>query len=551
MSIEAGAEGCPHAGNSARRGLIRLLVAAAGLYGWALGSRPLYAPDEGRYALVGRTMLDGGDWLIPRLCGAPYLDKPPLLYWLEAAGMAVLGRNEWGARALVACAALAGVAVMYRLAADMMDSRRGLVAAGVLATSALYALLARVILTDMLLAVAVLGSFAGFWRGWQGRRGVLGMWISLGIAFLAKGPVGPALFILAVVPFAVLARTRPPLRTFRPVTGTLIAAAIALPWTIYISLKVPGYLEFFYLRENLQGLASGGVHHDRAWTYAAYAVLGGFLPWTLLLPAALTSAWSDLRERGRACDPALLLALLWAGTTLALFTFSVSKLPAYFLPAFPALALLVARPFRAGEEPRRQAAYALYALAGLVPAGICVAARLDDRLQTCGWLALASLVAACGFAVAGALFRRGLPAGAVQVVAAGLAVAAIPAALDVPRFDSTRSSKTLVLRNADLLRSCDTILSLRSPLGMIEFYLDRPVVHVGVPHDFISARETGSGGVLSIERSEIPAFLRENPRTALLTTDRGRRRREAEIPGLVVVDTDGTNTLLATPGALR
>jgi len=65
--------------------------------------RPLAVPDEGRYGEIGRWMLYSGDWLTPRLNGIPFFHKPPLLYWLEAALLALFGVNAWAARLAPAC----------------------------------------------------------------------------------------------------------------------------------------------------------------------------------------------------------------------------------------------------------------------------------------------------------------------------------------------------------------------------------------------------------------------------------------------------------------
>src|SRR6202048_4812121 len=70
-----------------------------------LGQRPLFDPDEGRYAEIPREMLSGGDWVIPHLNGLVYLEKPPLQYWLTALAFRGFGMNEFTARL---CTGLAG-----------------------------------------------------------------------------------------------------------------------------------------------------------------------------------------------------------------------------------------------------------------------------------------------------------------------------------------------------------------------------------------------------------------------------------------------------------
>ena len=75
--------------------------------------RPLAVPDEGRYGEIGRWMLYSGDWLTPRLNGIPFFHKPPLLYWLEAALLALFGVNAWAARLAPALHAALLLLTMY------------------------------------------------------------------------------------------------------------------------------------------------------------------------------------------------------------------------------------------------------------------------------------------------------------------------------------------------------------------------------------------------------------------------------------------------------
>ena len=66
------------------RGLPLLLLAAALALGWNLNGYRLLDPDEGRNAEVAREMAESNDYLIPRLDGLPYLDKP-IVYFASAA----------------------------------------------------------------------------------------------------------------------------------------------------------------------------------------------------------------------------------------------------------------------------------------------------------------------------------------------------------------------------------------------------------------------------------------------------------------------------------
>ena len=65
---------------------------------------PLFEPDEGRYAEIPREMLAQGDWVVPYLNSEPYLDKPPLLYWLVMLSYQIFGIHDWSARLVPAMA---------------------------------------------------------------------------------------------------------------------------------------------------------------------------------------------------------------------------------------------------------------------------------------------------------------------------------------------------------------------------------------------------------------------------------------------------------------
>ena len=91
-----------------------------------LGGLPLIDPDEGRYAEIPREMLERGDLITPMLNYVKYFEKPPLLYWLNAASLKVFGLNEFGARFPSALCGLLTVLATYIIARRLYRRRTAL-----------------------------------------------------------------------------------------------------------------------------------------------------------------------------------------------------------------------------------------------------------------------------------------------------------------------------------------------------------------------------------------------------------------------------------------
>jgi len=300
------------------------MVATAGAIG-------LIEPTETRYAEIAREMRESGDWLHPRLNGVLHFHKPPLAYWATAAGFALCGENEWGARLPVVAASL------LTLAFTALAGRRRFASSGapaglavwVLGTSVLFVGAGRTLASDPFLAAAV----AGFWALAPSPWALL----ILGAGFLAKGPVVFVPTVLAILAAAALARDRGTLALLGPKRGWLLFAAVALPWYLILVARTPGLLPYFLGNQLWARYAT--TEHQRggpAW-YFAGVLIAGALPWTPALVVGIARAW---RERA-ALEARLLLA--WLLVPLVFFSFSGSKLPAYLLPLFPAVALLAAR----------------------------------------------------------------------------------------------------------------------------------------------------------------------------------------------------------------
>jgi len=327
----------------------------------------LIEPTETRYAEIAREMLASGDWLIPHLNGIPHFDKPPLAYWCSAAGMAVLGVNEWGARVLAALAAgfvlwctariarhvgseapafTGADAAAVSASADATGRERGILAPVILASTFLFFAISHQLASDIFLTAAV----AGFYAAVVNPRARKTVWpfVALGVGFLAKGPVVLITTLLPVLLGAAWARDRALVRWLGNPWGWLVFAVIGLPWYLAVVAARRGLLPYFLHHQLWDRYATTTYRRGGPPYYFLVVVLVGTLPWTWAAFREWTrAAWGGAR---RAPSDALLTS--WILLPLVFFSFSGSKLPAYILPLYPGLAVLASRwpsPARAGR----------------------------------------------------------------------------------------------------------------------------------------------------------------------------------------------------------
>ncbi|MEP6471781.1 MAG: glycosyltransferase family 39 protein [Acidobacteriota bacterium] len=367
---------------------------------WAVGvagglaARPAWPIDETRYLAVAWEMWSGGDLLVPHLNGNPYSDKPPLLFWLVAAGWRLFGVSEWWARLVPSLFALGNLLLTARLARRLWPDREDVAHAAppLLLATFFWSFFSTVFLFDMLLVffalVAVSGAVAaarGDGRGWIA--------VSLGIALgiLAKGPA----ILIPVLPVVLAgpawwrgvraARWYP-----RAVAAVLAGLALALAWALPAARSGgPAYSNAILLSQTAGRLTRSFAHARPLWWYVPFLPLLAF-PWILWLPV-----W---RRSGRAParDPGLRLCAIWAGVVLLVFSLVSGKQIYYLLSLMPPVALLAARLLPVPETSPRRRDLALVAVAFLLLAAVLAGApALADPLRLPGWIA--SLPPLAGF----------------------------------------------------------------------------------------------------------------------------------------------------------
>jgi 4-amino-4-deoxy-L-arabinose transferase-like glycosyltransferase len=317
-----------------------LLALLAALLLFRLGRVPLIGPDEPRYARVAVEMYRSGDLVTPTLQGQPWLEKPPLYFWLAAAAFSLLGETETAARLPSVLAALLLVAAIVLVGARLYGLETGLHAGFAAALAPLTFVYGRAAAMDMLLAATVTGAVGLFGLrllGLAGRYAVPAAWGLMALATLAKGPLGFLLPGLIVAGYIIATRQWALLREVLSPVGIALFLLLAGPWHLLIARdQGRAFVDVFLLNHNLQRFTSTIHRHPGPFLYYAPVLLLGVFPWTGLSVAGLAT----LRPRQARPD---LFVLLWLALPLLFFSVAGSKLPGYILPCLPPLALITGR----------------------------------------------------------------------------------------------------------------------------------------------------------------------------------------------------------------
>jgi len=336
------------------RDLLLVLLVFILVYLLPLGIRPLFGPDETRYAEIPREMIASGDWVVPHLNGLDYFEKPVLGYWVHATAQLVFGETRFAVRLPSALASGLSALLVLLLAwlPTRLDQRRSLgpLAALIFLSSLAVAGIGTFAVLDNLLSLFLTLALAGFFwaceaeAGSRRERGFLIVaGVGCGLAFLTKGFLAFAVPVLVAVGYLLWQkRWRDVLRmSWLPL---LAAFLVALPWALAVHQRAPDFWNYFFWEEHIRRFFGGTAQHKQPAWYFLAVLPAMVLPWTFLLP----SLWQGLRTRVPASvrqQNLLRYAICWFVLPFLFFSASHGKLITYLLPCLPALAILMALTF--------------------------------------------------------------------------------------------------------------------------------------------------------------------------------------------------------------
>jgi 4-amino-4-deoxy-L-arabinose transferase-like glycosyltransferase len=316
------------------------LAAVLGSFFFLLGRAPLFDVDEGAFSQATLEMFQRGDFLSTTLNGAPRYDKPILVYWLQAASVAVSGPTEFAFRLPSAICATLWALITFLFGRRYFGVDRGLLAAAMLPASLGVYVIGRAATADALLNLLIAAAMFSSWLHLDTgrRRWLYAAHAAIGLGFLAKGPVAILVPLAVTFLFCTLRRDwRTWARAAFDPRALLVFALLALPWYAAILARDGwGFFQGFFVKHNVARFGGPVSGHAGSLVYYFPVVLLGLLPFTALLAPVLRhlrSAWRDDLQA---------FLLLWFAFVFVFFSLSGTKLPHYMLYGITGLILLMA-----------------------------------------------------------------------------------------------------------------------------------------------------------------------------------------------------------------
>lgn len=319
--------------------IFSLMLFSAFIFFWRLGEPALKDWDEAIYGEVSKEILQSGNWLDLQWDGKPWLEKPPVTFWVTAILYRLFGENEFWSRA-VSSASAVGIVILTYLIGNLIYGRIcGLLATLILLTTFDFIQAGRLLSTDVLLVFFIYATIYFYLRLRDGdQRWWYLISISCALAFMVKDFAGlitvPAVGLALCLDGQVAATFRS--RHFW--LSILVALTIVAPWHIRMyQLHGHKFVDEYFRYHVFTRVVSAIEGHKEPYSFYTSQIVGKFHPWWVLVPFALiASAWNWAKGLG----PSWFLTVLFA-VVLGFYTAAQTKHSWYILPLYPSMAVLV------------------------------------------------------------------------------------------------------------------------------------------------------------------------------------------------------------------
>lgn len=463
------------------------------IYGAFLGTRPLMAPDEGRYAEIAREMISTGNFLTPHLNGIKYFEKPPLFYWIERTAIQWFGLNQWSLRLFPALIGIFGCLAVYSASRKLYNRTSGLLASLILGSSMLYATMSHFINPDLTLTVCLSLSLLCFilgTRNLQAKHYFWGMYGFAALATLTKGLIGLIFPGMIIFVWLALFNQWRQLKYYCIPSGILLFLVITFPWHLAVQIRNPEFFQFYFIDQHVLRYLTDYSQRKQPIYFFPLAVIIGFSPWicffltSIGLPQnrwlnALKFSWKQRHQH-----EVSVFFKIWFIVILLFFTLSHSLLFSYALPALPPLAILLAYRLTPYWQENKASfmitlSFIFFTFSGLLLALVGLIAVHPESLgffhKGYWYLSLALLAISSLFSTIAYKFK-GFKAGFITLFAS-ISLCYISLNLSYPTIDH-RSIRSLALVLQPLLTSTTEVATYHQYYQDLPVYIGRTVTVV-------------------------------------------------------------------------
>ncbi|EKE01298.1 MAG: glycosyl transferase family 39 [uncultured bacterium] len=323
---------------------------------FALGSYPLLNNNEGLYASIAKHMLLNKQFVIPHLNCVPYIEKPPMLYWLLTLSFSAFGFTAFAARLVTATsAALLCIALLF-FTNKIKQSKIGITATLIFASSIGISIIARMVYFDMLLTLLVSSTlFCLFY--WYETNKIIALrigYVLLGCAILTKGLIAIVLVGGSFGSFLLWEKSFwKQVRLALDWPGMVLFLATVLPWHIAAIIQHKGFFWNYIIGEHFLRFLDLREPHDYyhgPLYYYLPRILIYLFPWSLFIPLIF------LRNKNKSTATQKLLRFSWCCLLipLAFFSFSSAKANYYMVVGIPALTIILSVKLNSFYESKHQ-----------------------------------------------------------------------------------------------------------------------------------------------------------------------------------------------------
>ncbi|MGY8761818.1 MAG: ArnT family glycosyltransferase [Nitrospinaceae bacterium] len=336
-----------------------------------LSEVPPYHADENFYVTSSRSMIESDDYITPTYNDQKRFAKPIIFYWLVTSSYEIFGVNLFSARLVSAFFGTLCIPLVFMTACRLFDYKTAIISALLLPGCYLHFQIARWAITDMTLNFFTLSTFYFFIRGFQDKPNknipYYFAYICMGFGFMIKGPIAIIIPALVIGGFLITLRNWEELSKLRLGYGTIILAAIILPWFVTMLIihgdEFKNHILGAELRDRL-------IHDTPFSLYYFGVIIRYYLPWSFFFLAALAvrflqnltqpiyapstkSYFLLLSEKLKFWyshithkdNQAFLFSIIWLVFPLILFTLFRIEHSRYMLPVSAPIAMITAQFF--------------------------------------------------------------------------------------------------------------------------------------------------------------------------------------------------------------